>query len=165
MHLAMDIMSSGYYHAKATKKVGLVFTALNLLLCSLILIYQLSNQWLALLLGAIVGLWLGHLVTPDYDVNQGNYIKRKLIIRYGLLGKLWALYWLPYAIIQPHRGISHTWPKGTFLRYLLTVWPLIALLSYLVFWLQIDWLFELSFLIGIFSGQSLQDWVHLFMDR
>lgn len=157
-------MSSGYYHAKATKKVGIIFTIVSLLLCSCILIYQLSNQWLVLLFGVTTGLWLGHLVTPDYDVNHGNYIKRKLINDFGLLGILWALYWAPYAFIQPHRGISHSWPKGTFLRYLLAIWPLVAALSYLVFWLQIDWLFELSFLIGIFGGQSLQDWVHLYMD-
>ncbi len=158
-------MSSGVQHAKATKQVGLTFTALNLLLCICVLVYQLSSQWLCLLLGAIIGLWLGHIVTPDYDVDKGNYIKRRLINQFGLLGRLWALYWWPYALVHPHRGVSHSWPKGTFLRYLLSVWPLIVLLSYLVFWLQIDWLFELSFLVGIFSGQSFQDWIHLFMDR
>lgn len=165
MHSVTATMSSGYHHAKETKKVGATFTVVSLLLCLLILIYQLSNQWLALLLGAIVGLWLGHLVTPDYDVNRGNYIKRKLIIRYGLLGRLWALYWWPYALVQPHRGISHTWPNGTFLRYLLSVWPLFIVFVYAVGWEYIDSFDGLLFLIGVFSGQSIQDWTHLIMDR
>lgn len=158
-------MSSGYYHAKATKQVGFTFTIVSLLLCALVFIYQLSLQWIALLLGVIVGLWLGHLVTPDYDVNNGNYIKRRLINDFGLLGKLWALYWWPYALVQPHRGLSHSWPKGTFLRYLLAVWPLVSILVYAISLEYIDSFDGLLFLIGIFSGQSLQDWVHLYMDR
>lgn len=152
-------MANGYQHAKATKRLGKNLTILSLLFCSFALLYGLTITVLLAIAGFIVGLWVGHFVTPDYDVDKGNYIKRNLINQFGFFGYLWSFYWQPYALLSPHRGTSHSWPLGTFVRFVTLLWPLIGIILY---YQQFGLLWAF---VGIFGGQSMQDFLHLWMDR
>jgi len=159
-------MANGYHHARATKRSTYIIATLGIFAAALFYAYLGFAGWLfAVLASNIFGCIVGHTVTPDYDINQITYTKRKLIQRNKVIGWLWFYYWYPYALLQPHRGSSHTWPYGTFIRFIITLWPLIGLLGWLVGLGEIDIILAFIILLSIFIGQSIQDFIHLIMDR
>jgi len=82
-----------------------------------------------------LGCGLGAFLSPDYDQEMIVWGKWKIYkalppITY-LLGAIWIAYWMPYALLMKHRGLSH-WPiLGTLTRliYLLLIPGCLLLLS------------------------------------
>lgn len=56
------------------------------------------------------------IVTPDYDL-EGVTITEAIIRKIPVAGIIWVMLWYPYALLNPHRGRSHTW-LGTVERQL-----------------------------------------------
>jgi len=147
-------MPNGRTHARITKALAL--TGIPLLAgCALLEDYV---SWPSAL-SASAGLMLGHLVTPDLDVDGVTYEERRAIRKAGcLLGWLWIAYWLPYAKLFHHRGASHWLGVGTLTRAVYLLGPVM-----LVIWLafgavpRIDWL-------ALLGGWGLQDTTHILMD-
>lgn len=73
----------------------------------------------------------GILLTPDLDQEGISYSEWR-IIKYTLgIGFLWVWYWLPYALLSRHRGLSH-WPivgTATRVMYILPLWILASSLE------------------------------------
>lgn len=69
-----------------------------------------------------IGCAFGAYWSPDYDQEMLIWGKWKLFKMLPpvswLLGSLWIAYWMPYALLMKHRGISHTPVLGTFTRLL-----------------------------------------------
>lgn len=145
-------MSSGLVHYQSTKRIGTVVSVAAIGLAA-----YYGPQ--ALLL--IPGVWLGHLITPDFDIDHPIYVQRKFIQRTWILGWLWVWYWLPYSRLVSHRSrISHSWPLGTVIRFLYLFLPPYILLLYLGFNFTVD-----PILVGfLLLGWSIPDWDHLHKD-
>lgn len=140
---------------------------------------QYIELWLAIFIivvafGLLFGLYVGRRVTPDLDIDEViTRQTRRYIKRHRILGWLWRFYWLPYALIHPHRGISHTPFIGTSGRwiYMFTVPVVIfaVILYFILIETQISLLFVLScyslFWVAEYFGQVAQDLLHLWMDR
>lgn len=152
-------MATGFQHAKATRRNLIIISTVS---AGATVIYG----PLPLLL--IPGAWFGHLLTPDLDLSEAHpiYLQRKLIQKYRALGwVLWA-FWFPYAKLCHHRGMSHSWPLGTVIRIIYTLWlPTALAMYYFPTWFTPDvlpaWYLILA---AIFLTWSIQDSTHLFMD-
>lgn len=146
-------MSAGIVHSQATYKIAWWVTFLAI---------GLATFYDPIYLLLIPGVWLGHFITPDFDVDHPVYNQRKFIQRYWLFGWLWVIYWLPYSRLISHRSfLSHSWPLGTVLRIVYLIGPPIIILINLGYQVKIDPLFFLIF----FLGWSIPDWNHLWKDR
>ena len=140
---------------------------------------QYIEKWLALLLfitafGFLFGLYVGRRVTPDLDIDEViTRQTRRYLKRHRRLGWLWRIYWLPYALIHPHRGISHTPFIGTSGRWVyMFTGPFLGCgvaLYFLLINSRINILFAVScyliFWIAEYFGQVAQDLLHIWMDR
>ena len=97
----------------------------------------------------VAGAFLGLLLSPDLDVDAGN-------VSYSLVGGLrraWAWYWMPYAVIMPHRSKrSHIPVVSTLIRMAYFPWPFIA-----AYYLGLD-------LGAITVGLMAVDTIHFLMD-
>lgn len=114
--------------------------------------------------GLVFGGWAGQYVDPDLDLSTITQSERRIIRRNRFLGGAWVLYWLIYARTRPHRGISHTWPHGTIERFVLALWPLLAL-SALAVSVEPDALEPVAWWwLWVFVGLSIQDLAHIAMD-
>ena len=175
-------MASGVEHERASTSLIMWLQPPILLaaLCTVLAVWlQYVELWLAILLivlavGYLFGLYVGRRVTPDLDIDEViTRQTRRYLDRHRVLGWLWRFYWLPYAIIHPHRGISHTPFIGTIGRwlYMFTV-PVVgcaALLYLLLLDSPISLTFALAcyllFWVAEYAGQSSQDLLHIWMDR
>lgn len=175
-------MASGVEHERAsTNFISLMqpFLLLTMFATGGAVWFQYIELWLAIFLaiaafGFLFGLYVGRRVTPDLDIDEViTRQTRRYLDRHRWLGKLWRFYWLPYALIHPHRGISHTPFVGTSGRwvYMFTV-PVFVCGLGLYFSLintRINILFALScyiiFWIAEYFGQVAQDLLHIWMDR
>lgn len=112
-------------------------------------------------LAIIPGVWLGHFISPDFDVDHPIYVQRKFIQRAWILGWIWVAYWWPYSRLIAHRSrVSHSWPLGTVIRFLYLFLPPLALLLYLGYQPVID-----PVLTGfLLLGWSIPDLDHLHKD-
>lgn len=85
----------------------------------------------AFLLGGLTGLY----ISPDLDVNTGNYSLTRVwktmykVTKYRAFAtfaqRFWWYYWRPYAKLFSHRGQSHTPVWGTLVRVIYAA-PLLA---------------------------------------
>ncbi len=106
---------------------------------------------------AMTGLVLGTLITPDYDFKS-IYIK-SVINKIPVLGVIWNIYWLPYAILLKHRKLSHNFFFGTLTRVIYLFLPILLFLIYR------NYLSILSIDIYIiYITWYLQDLSHYFLD-
>ncbi len=106
---------------------------------------------------AMFGLVLGNLITPDYDFKS-IYIK-SVINKIPVLGTIWNLYWLPYAILFKHRKLSHNILFGTLTRVIYLFLPIFIFLIYK------NYLSILSIDIYIiYIAWYIQDLSHYFLD-
>jgi uncharacterized metal-binding protein len=147
-------MANGKQHAQATRKTGWVMTAVSV---------PMAVMLHPTLFGCAVGAWLGHLVTPDMDHHWTTYDEWRIRRWNPLLGWLWSLYWTPYQWTHPHRGSSHTWPKGTFVRFVYCLWAPILLSAFAVPYLHPVWIG--IFWGSVFFGWSVADETHFRLDN
>ena len=49
----------------------------------------------------------GTLITPDYDLENLTETER-IIRKFPVIGDIWVSCWYPYALMNPHRGRSHS---------------------------------------------------------
>lgn len=135
-------MSSGRVHFVANVSVGLAFWGF-------MSITENPNT-----IPLSLGLALGTIITPDYDYKNIR-IKNKIEKNVPIIGSLWTTFWLPYALIFKHRGLSHNIIIGTPSRFLyLLIIPLFIFRNYI----------DIQFLFILFLGWYLQDLVHYFFD-
>lgn len=110
---------------------------------------------LAMTAGALTGL----VVEPDLDVDHRTH-SENLVYRHAgrAVGLLWQIYWYPYALLNPHRGVSH-WPLvGTLTRALYLLAPAIAA------WAWQGWPVPWAILGYWFAGLCLADLAHIVLD-
>lgn len=91
--------------------------------------------------------WLG----PDIDLNGRTFNER------GITGRIVQLLTLPYALLLPHRGLSHTPLIGTFLIYT----PLMLVAWYFSATIHLPIICIGAFYVGAFIG----DMTHIFADH
>ena len=113
------------------------------------------------------GVFLGLLLSPDLDVDQGSIsfeYARNLFG--GLFGAVWAMVWKPYSYLIPHRSpLSHFPVLGTVIRlgYLAGV---LYLGLYLLHWTgAITRPVLPSWAPFTFWGLCLADTLHFFLDN
>lgn len=112
------------------------------------------------MLGIVAGGWLGRIVDPDLDIEDKHTQSEQYVWKYNkLLGVFWSAYWYPYGAARGHRGVSHTWPRGTAERYIYALWLPLAV----TFW-AFDLVPCLCWWLLVFCGLSVQDGVHLWLD-
>lgn len=154
-------MANGRTHAAASAGLLTITAAV----CITSVVVAPSPVVVALAAGAVLGATGGLMVTPDIDQNDITHEERRLIKFFAPLGWLWTLFWLPYSLVMPHRGMSHTVPQGTLSRVLYIGIPLVLL----------AWAFDLRpspvvvqylpYSIGTFLAcWFMQDMVHLIQD-
>lgn len=151
-------MPSGIIHANITRKAGKLLTIVGIVG---------SITIGPLLLALPLGGWLGHCVSPDQDHHKITYMEGRLLRTNRFIGILWIWYWKPYERLIPHRGSSHTWPKGTIVRMAYLLWPFILVSVYLgfTFSINIQQVFQLlTAWLLVFAGWSIQDWIHILQD-
>lgn len=106
-------------------------------------------------LALVGGITLGLVFTPDLDVDNGCISIHVVRKHFGKIpSTLWQYYWLPYARVMSHRGLSHTPLLGTLTRlvYFFPFWLLfIFCYTYVQFWL-------------VLAGLALADIVHWGLD-
>jgi uncharacterized metal-binding protein len=147
-------------HRKASR-MQLVLTGLAVIVF-LAIAGRYSLAIIAFGVGIILGLIIGIYVTPDVDILAEP--SSKFSVKYAL----W-LWWSPFTRITHRDRLSHSWPLGTFLRwlYLLIPYLLTLILFLLVILLYVDRrigppaLWGLILALGVFPGMSLQDIRHL----
>lgn len=134
---------------------GRVHEAVNLLaLPAAVYFLPESLPKLPFAMGYFVGtFWL----TPDLDLATSRPSRR-----WGML----RLFWLPYAWLFPHRGLSHRPLLGAFTRLLYLVG-----LAGIVLWVldSLGYRLQLSFSLGqswlsFFAGILAADLIHLLLD-
>ena len=113
------------------------------------------------MLGIAAGGLAGLFVDPDLDHHKHTQSEQRVWHYNHLLGFLWSLYWAPYDWTHPHRGKSHTWPKGTLERLLYALWLPMAL----SLWYSTGVLLWACWWALVFVGLSLQDGLHLWLDE
>lgn len=111
------------------------------------------------MLGMVAGALLGKISDPDLDHWRKTQSEHRVWRFNVIAGFLWSAFWWPYQKLSPHRGISHTWPYGTLIRFLYLLWLPIAL----SLWYG-DAVLWLCWWMLVFVGLSIQDAVHLWMD-
>jgi uncharacterized metal-binding protein len=145
----------GTTHSRAT--VALAFT-------SSVLTYYFGHGP-AEIIAVTGGVLTGLVLTPDLDVDIGCVSKNIVRQSAGRVpAALWALFWLPYGRMMPHRShLSHLPLVGTTIRLLY-----IAILPALLFWFT-DGPFNRPEIPiwgwWAFGGLVLADTLHYLMDR
>lgn len=108
-------MANGKQHGNATR-----FLASTLMTSHLV--YTHSHETLALYVGCLFGL----ICDPDLDIDHKTESEQRVYRFNRVLGFLWHKFWLPYALLIPHRHWSSHLPVvSTLIRHLyifLLVW-------------------------------------------
>lgn len=114
---------------------------------------------LALTTGAV----MGTVVSPDQDVDTGNYCIYVVRVLCGdFVSRLYQLYWMPYSLLVPHRSfISHSPIIGTAIRFAY----LFAVPTIIIFAINKEYAVSLLPLsVTAFLGLCASDAVHIFLD-
>lgn len=150
----------GYYHGRITLWLSPVAAALCVLIASQLHPEQIIVAGVLGFLGCLLGL----IVDPDLDqemVSSSEWRLIKIPIIGKIIGTAWVSYWFFYALIMPHRKMSH-WPIiGTLTRVAWMAWPFI-LLSYFQIW-RVP-LPSLAYLLYAFLGLCISDLGHWWRD-
>jgi uncharacterized metal-binding protein len=146
-------MADGVAHARASVRVAYVVT---------IVAGSVAVVLHPVAAGAVMGAWLAVLATPDLDHHVRTFDEDRMRRFNVIVGWVWWLYWWPYERLVPHRGSSHTWPKGTVVRLAYLLWALIAITA-LLFAVEypMEWI---AWWLTTFGGWTVVDMRHLWMD-
>ncbi len=148
LRLFSNEMASGRTHITGT----LVLTPITAMAT-----WQLADGNPVLTALSALGCLSGVLISPDLDM-AGRTISESIVLRWNiLLGRLWVLLWLPYALIHKHRGLSHVPIFGTMSRILYIALCYVGLHYFLqpyypfdlLVWPQLYWLEILVFATGL----------------
>lgn len=118
----------------------------------------------------IAGNLAGIMLTPDHDVDGGNFTDT-IIRRVSPKAQwLWRLFWTPYALVLPHRGkFSHFPVLSTFIRlgYILIAINLVNLVIRFIlsFFGVVDTVFLFWWSWSFFWGLVHVDTIHYLADR
>lgn len=116
-------------------------------------------------LGFIVAGVFSRFVSPDFDIVDVTVESKHKVYRLNwFLGMLWEVYWLPYGLLNRHRGRSHKW-LGTVERCLYLYW--LPMLSFYQIGIQYPYLQGtiLLFWLAVFVGHGVVDRAHVRLDR
>lgn len=142
-------MSTGKVHLQVSLTAAIPLAAVSILAT----VYTNNPAMLGLALGAFTGC----ISTPDND-HEWTTESELTVYRFSkTLGALWELFWKPYELMHVHRGTSHTYPKGTIVRFLYLFWLPIAL--------SVGWELWPVFWLLVFVGESVPDLLHLWYDE
>lgn len=118
----------GYYH----NRISIIFSFISLIPIGFCAAYQGENYWLRIFLAWFGCAIAGCVITPDLDQESWTTAKtnwNKIPVIGWVFQYIWGFYWHPYALVNPHRGRSHTiW--GTFDRILYLL-PIVLGIFYL----------------------------------
>lgn len=145
-------MPSGKVHIRYWKYV-LPFSCI----VSVILMFYSFLSGMMFLLGYL----LGYICDPDLDKLGITSAEGRALHKFGIFGLLWIMYWMPYAFLTKHRGISHVPILGTAIRFLYLLIIPMALVLYYTIPLsdQVLWMAGWCFV-----GLVMSDLVHIFLD-
>ena len=146
-------MPSGVIHTKATVATTLVVSVSSYLFGAT------PETTLALSVGA----FLGTVVNPDADCDNGSYSLYVVRVLCGdVVSRLYQLFWMPYSLIVKHRSfISHSPIIGTAIRFAY----LFAVPAIIIFALDRYYaILLLPLSITVFCGLCVSDTVHVIMD-
>lgn len=110
------------------------------------------------------------MLTPDHDVDAGNFTDT-IIRRVSPRAQwLWRKFWTPYALAIPHRGkFSHFPVLGTLVRlgYILVSANMVFLIGRFVlsFFVEVDTVFIFWWSWSFFFGLVHVDTVHWLADQ
>jgi len=68
--------------------------------------------------GIVAGGLVGVFITPDIDHQKRTHEERRIYAFDRTLGIVWQWLWSGYALLMPHRGLSHMIVLGTLTRVL-----------------------------------------------
>lgn len=155
----------GYFH----RRITLYFSPLALLLGGAVSYFLCRDFFFAGIYGicSFFGCLLGVILDPDLDqemVSSSEWFIVKIPILGLIISGIWVGYWLPYALLTKHRGLSH-WPVfGTLTRVLWLIPAFFVIRWFLLGDLNIqEWLFNLPCLC-MFLGLCLADFGHYLRD-
>ena len=165
----MKKQSDGYYHGRITLGLTPVCAVLGLLLGQMF--DQERMPWTGL--AAALGCLLGLLIDPDLDqemITRSRWRIIKVPVVGILLGSLWVGLWLPYALMMPHRKLSHVPILGTMTRlaYLAIFVVVLGVLSYfgVIPWIPWHYLSQVDPVLLIYGigGLCISDIGHWYRD-
>jgi len=118
----------------------------------------------------IAGNLAGVLLTPDHDVDGGNFTDTIIRRVSPTAQKIWRVFWTPYARALPHRGkLSHFPVLSTLVRlgYILVAVNLISAVVHVVLSVfgRVDVSFVFFWNSSFFWGLVHVDTIHYLADR
>jgi uncharacterized metal-binding protein len=149
---------------------GKIHTALTLSVLSGVaapyLLVNLEGNVYYYLLGNLAGI----LLTPDHDVDAGNFTDTIIRKVSPAAQRVWRLFWTPYAKALPHRGkFSHFPVLSTLVRlgYILIAINMVNLVIRLIlsFFGVVDTVFLWWWSWSFFWGLVHVDTIHYLADR
>ena len=147
-------MSNGVVHDRLTKQISI--PASLLLGVSVFPIVGITGSLLAVL-SCFIGIQIQRSMTPDLDVDDGNYSFYLLRKINPILSNVLQYYWKIYALAIKHRSfISHSPIISTVIRFIYGMWYLVFIWRYIVLY----W----DFFLYIFIGMCIADMGHLMLD-
>ena len=113
-------------------------------------------------LGILIGYGLGYYFDPDWDQISITGGEGRILRHLKLVGSMMLGFFLPYAYLFKHRGISHMPVVGTITR-----WMWIGLIAFLFFRTGLFLYVKQNthFIYGILVGQSYSDFIHILADQ
>lgn len=116
----------------------------------------------------IIGYSFGSYCTPDLDQIGLSSDEGRAMRKFGMLGVLWVMYWMPYAYLIPHRSPLSHWPYlGALIRILYLSIPWVILLVVTGWWTwfqQFDPKEMAVCFLGFWNGLSWADTIHFALD-
>jgi uncharacterized metal-binding protein len=154
-------MASGVVHQKWAKRTNIALGSLG----AVLIISQPEATGALLAIGLLAGGIFGQLHSPDRDLHLLVTEDERLLMKsLPVIGALDVRYGRILGRVMSHRGISHTWPWGTLLRFLFFLWPFLFLTWRLVDAHNLEIYVAALWWSSFFGGQSMQDFVHYTLD-
>lgn len=151
----------GYFHGRLTIFATPAAAALGMIV---------TGDVGGVVAGAL-GCLLGLFIDPDLDqemVTSSEWRVIKLPVVGKLLGSAWVGLWMPYALMMPHRGLSHMPILGTLTRvgYLSLIFEVVFFVATGHLWFvgQDQLPFVFAALLGLMTSDILhwaRDWFGL----
>ena len=150
-------MASGIKHAEISK-------ALAIPVCG---ITAAVTGDIALGVAAALGCFAGVPLSPDLDICGPTHPKNHMIRKWGLVGWVWSIYWLPYGRKMKHRyWLGHTPILGTTCRLAYLFLPLVVVGTAVwpELWLWAGWVARVPHTWAWVAGLAISDALHWIMD-
>jgi len=149
LDVALDAMLRGMADGKTHDLHGLLVTGFAVVVCVIAIV--LKQMGIADTTGFVFGVAFGALyLSPDLDMLNTRPARRWGPLKY---------FWLPYAWLHKHRGVSHSWLIGPAVRIIYLGAP-VALI-----WWCWDFVGAGEWVGCLADGVYLGNWTHLAGDR